>query len=164
MKPPIIQLIAITAAFITLSSCSSMEDAVILNPSISNLGDTGCLSHRGADNVNSRGEIKNGSFEMIFEGQVARCKFTSLEYPCDYGRVNIMITYNDGIMTIIEYPDSDTADCLCETDASFTIENIPQNDFTLKIYHGDSQGNYDNTSPKYEGQIKICNDKLLIRY
>lgn len=38
MKPPIIQLIAITAAFITLSSCSSMEDAVILNPSISNLG------------------------------------------------------------------------------------------------------------------------------
>lgn len=163
MKHLIIQLIAILAS-ITLSSCSSMEDVAIQNPYISNLGNTGCLSHWDTDIAESRGEINNGTFEMIFEEKVAKCKFTSLEYPCDYEQVNVKITYNEGIMIIIEYPSSDKADCRCEIDASFTIENVPQNDFILRIYHGDTQGNYNNTALKYEGRINQTDCKILIPY
>ena len=125
MKHLIIQLVAIYLASIALSSCSSMEEATIQNPYISNLGNTGCLSHWDTDNAESRSEVNNGMFEMIFDGEDAKCKFTSLEYPCDYEQVNVKITYNEGIMIIIEYPSSDKADCRCEIDASFYPELHP---------------------------------------
>ncbi len=163
MKHLIIQLIAILAS-IVLGSCSSMEDIAIQNPYISNLGNTGCMSHWDTDNAESRSEVNKGSFEMLFEEQVAKCKFTSLDYPCDYEQVNVKISYNNGIMTIIEYPSSDTADCRCEIDTSFTIENMPQNDFILKIYHGDTKGNYDNATPKYEGRANQTDGKIIIPY
>lgn len=164
MKHLIIQLVAIYLTSITLSSCSSMEDVALQNPYISNLENTGCQSHWDTDNAESRSEVNNSTFEMIFEEKVAQCKFISLEYPCDYGQVNVKITYNEGIMIIIEYPSSDKADCRCEIDASFTIENMPKNDLILKIYHGDTQGNYDSASPKYEGLINKTDCKILIPY
>lgn len=164
MKQLIIQLTAIILVSIVSSSCSSMEDAVIQNPYISNLENTGCISHWDTDNAESRSEVNKGSFEMLFEGQITRCKFTSLEYPCDYEQVNVKVTYNDGIITIIEYPSSDTADCRCNIDATFNIENMPQNDFILKIYHGNTEGNYDNTTPKYEGRINQTDSKIIIPY
>ena len=164
MKHSIFQLMAISFIFIALNSCSSMEDIAVQYPYISNLVNTDCLSHRDIDNTENRSENNNGTFEMIFEGQIAKCKFTSLDYPCDYGQVNVKITYNEGIMTIIEYPSYDGADCRCEIDASFTIENIPQNDFILKIYHGDTEGNYDNATPKYVGNVEVCNTKISVRY
>ena len=164
MKQLIIQLIAITLAPIVSNSCSSTEDAVIQNPYISNLGNTGCISHWDTDNAESRSEVNKCSFEMLFEGQVSRCKFTSLVYPCDYEQVNVKVTYTDGTMTIVEYPSSDTADCRCEIDANFTIENMPQNIFILKIYHGDTNGNYNKTTPKYEGRINPADGKIRILY
>lgn len=164
MKQLIIQLIAIILVSIVSSSCSSMEDVVIQNPYISNLENTGCISHWDTDNAESRSEVNKGSFEMLFEGQITRCKFTSLEYPCDYEQVNVKVTYNDGTITIIEYPSSDTADCRCNIDATFNIENMPQNDFILKIYHGNIEGNYDNTTPKYEGIINQTDGKIIIPY
>lgn len=141
-----------------------MEDIAIQNPYISNLGNTGCLSHWNADNAESRREVNQGSFEMLFEGQIAKCKFTSLDYPCDYEQVNVKIAYNEEVMTIIEYPNSDKADCRCEIDASFTIENMPQNDFILKIYHGDTEGNYDVDNPRYVGYVNISNNKISFQY
>ncbi len=164
MKQLIIQLIAITLASVVSSSCSSTEDAVIQNPYISNLGNTGCISHWDTDNAESRSEVNKCSFEMLFEGQVTRCKFTSLVYPCDYEQVNVKVTYTDGTMTIVEYPSSDTADCRCEIDANFTIENMPQNIFILKIYNGDTNGNYNKTTPKYEGRINPADGKIRILY
>lgn len=164
MKHLTIQQIVITLASIASSSCSSMEDAVIQNPYISNLANTGCISHWDSVNTESRSDDNNGSFEMLFEGQLSRCKFTSLEYPCDYEQVNVKVSYNDGTMKIVEYPSSDTADCRCNIDASFTIENMPQHDFILKIYHGDTEGKYDNETPKYVGRINPIKSKIIIAY
>lgn len=164
MKHLTIQLTVITVASVVSSSCSSTEDAVIQNPYISNLGNTGCISHWDTDNAESRSEVNKCSFEMLFEGQVTRCKFTSLVYPCDYEQVNVKVTYTDGTMTIVEYPSSDTADCRCEIDVNFTIENMPQNIFILKIYHGDTNGNYNKTTPKYEGRINPADGKIRIPY
>lgn len=164
MKHLTIQLTVITLTSIVLSSCSSTEDTVIQNPYISNLRNTGCISHCDTDNTESRREDNNGSFVMLFERQLSRCKFSSLEYPCDYERVNVKVTYNEGTLTIVEYPSSDAADCRCNIDVSFTIENMPQNDFILKIYHGDTKGNYDNANPKYEGRINPAEGKIMIPY
>ena len=164
MKHILLQYIAIILVSIALNSCSSMEDVALQNPYISHLVNTGCLSHWDTDNAESRSEVTKGSFEMLFEEQVAKCKFSSLDYPCDYKQVNVKITYNNRTMTIIEYPSSDTADCRCEIDASFTIENIPQNEFILKIYHGNTKGNFDNETPRFEGVVNKTDGKIIIPY
>ena len=164
MKHPILQLMPISFIFIALNSCSSMEDIAVQYPYISNLINTDCLSHRDIEDTENRSENNNGTFEMIFEGQIAKCKFTSLDYPCDYEQVNVKIAYNEGGMILIEYPTADKADCRCEIDASFIIENISQNDFILKIYHGDTHGNYNIDNLKYEGRINQTEGKIVIPY
>lgn len=78
--------------------------------------------------------------------------------------MNVKIAYNEGGIILIEYPTSDKSDCRCEIDASFTIENIPQNDFILKIYHGDTHGNYNIDNLKYEGRINQTDGKIVIPY
>lgn len=164
MKSLIIRLLTISLFSIALGSCSSMEDIISGYPNISNLSNTDCLSHFDMDNEESRSDLGKGTFEMIFDGDVAKCKFTSLEYPCDYERVNIKIIYDEGTMTIVEYPSSDTADCRCEVDASFIIRNIPENDFILKIYHGNTDGNYSNASLKYKGLVNQTDGSITILY
>ena len=164
MKHLTIQLIVITLTSIASSSCSSMEDAVIQNPYISNLANTGCISHWDSVNTESRSEVRKGSFEMFFDGQTAECRFISLDYPCDFWKVNVRTIYSTGTLMIIEYSTFDEASCRCKVDASFTIENIPQNEFVLKIYHGDTNGNYNKTTPKYEGRINPAEGKIMIPY
>ena len=77
------------------------------------------------------------------------CRFNSLQYPCDFGKVNINVSYSNKTLTIVEFPSSDQADCLCEVDASFVIENLPDVDFIIKVYHGDTFGNYNADKPKF---------------
>lgn len=89
MKYLTIKLIVITLASIASTSCSSMEDTVIQNPLISNLANTGCISHWDSVNTESRSEVRKGSFEMFFDGQAAECRFISLDYPCDFWKVNV---------------------------------------------------------------------------
>ena len=109
-------------------------------------------------------EVRKGSFEMFFDGQTAECRFISLDYPCDFWKVNVRTIYSTGTLMIIEYSTFDEAACRCKVDASFTIENIPQNEFVLKIYHGDTNGNYNKTTPKYEGRINPAEGKIMIPY
>ena len=162
----LIKLSFVTAFLIfMLSSCSSVEDVVSQRPYLSQLSNTECLNHKDIDfTQNSRSENCNGSFEMIFVDDVAKCKFNTLEYTCDFWKVNVNVSFNDGVLTIVEYPSFDNATCLCEIDASFLIEKIPQQDFILKIYHGDTNGNYNKTTPKYVGRINPAEGKIMIPY
>lgn len=113
-------LISILLIF-TLSSCSSAEDIALQHPYLSQLNNTECLNSKDIDFSQSRSEDSNGSFEMVFDGNTAKCKFTSLEYPCDFEKVNVNVFYSEGVLTIVEYPSSDKVDCRCEIDASFLI-------------------------------------------
>lgn len=147
-----------------LSSCSSVEDITLQHPYLSQLTNTECLNSKDIDYSQSRSDDSNGSFEMVFEGNTAKCKFTSLEYPCDFEKVNVNVFYSEGVLTIVEYPSSDKADCRCEISASFLIENVPQLDFILKIYHGDTTGRFNPDKPLYEGEISLSDGKITFPY
>lgn len=162
MKHLITLPVSAIAAIMVLASCTSTEDTPPAAPRLSSLNNTECLGF-SPQSRSDNGYI--GSFEMILDGSAARCKFTSLLYPCDFGKVNVSVDYSDGILTIVEYPSSDFADCLCETNASFTIEDIPQNDFVLKIYRGAaSSGTYYEEYPMYTGKFSIREGALTIPY
>lgn len=149
---------------LALASCSASEDVTFKYPYLSMLSNTECLNVIDAESAQSRAENGNGYFEMVLEGTTAKCKFISLDYPCDFEKVNVNVTYNKGTLSIVEYPSSDKADCRCETNAAFSIKNIPEEDFILKIYHGDTTGNFIEETPKYTGRFNIMNGSITIPY
>jgi len=135
----------------TLSSCTSVEDVAHGYPYVSEIEHTGCLAHMVDDATDGdRGK--------------ARCRFTSLDYPCDFGMVNVRVTYDCGVLTVVEYPSHDNADCRCETEASFIIENVPEGDLMLRIYHGDTSGRYDVGTPGYSGRIEFAGGRMSVPY
>lgn len=144
----------------TLSSCTSVEDVAHGYPYVSELEHTGCLTHM----VDVATDGDRGRFEMIKDGGKARCRFTSLDYPCDFGMVNVRVTYDSGVLTVVEYPSHDNADCRCETEASFVIENVPEGDLMLRIYHGDTSGRYDVGTPGYSGRIEFAGGRMSVPY
>lgn len=157
-------IIALIATSNVLGSCSSAEETILKQPYLSQLNNTECISHTRTEAFLRRADESKCTFEMIFEGSVAKCKFTALDYPCDFGKVNINVSYEDGVLTIVEFPSSDEADCRCETDATFTIINAPEKDFILKIYHGDTTGKYNKDSPRYSGTINVKDHSINIPY
>ncbi len=153
-------------------SCSSMEEITSKYPTINNLKNTECKTHE-LEIVNSDASESDSYFEhgtiQIWCGDIPMkviCRFNSLQYPCDFGKVNVQVSYSDKTLTIVEFPSSDQADCLCEVDASFVIENLPDEDFIIKVYHGDTFGYYNADKPKFVGNTKsiVSGEKLEYSY
>lgn len=101
---------------------------------------------------------------MKITGNTAECVFKSLQYPCDFEKVNVEVSSNNRTIKVIEYPSSDLADCLCEVDATFNIEDLPGDSFILKIYRANTQGEYDPEKPTLEKVIEVNNCFLLFQY
>ncbi len=153
-------------------SCSSMEEITSKYPTINNLKNTECKTHE-LEIVNSDASEPDSDFEhgtiQIWCGDIPMkiiCRFNSLQYPCDFEKVNINVSYFNKTLTIVEFPSSDQADCLCEVDASFVIENLPDEDFIIKVYHGDIFGNYNADKPNFVGDTKsiASGEKLEYSY
>lgn len=156
-------------AAIALCSCSSTEDIVSPKiPFLTNVQNSDCLSH-DFSNIGSESRFdaewwRGGAFEMYLEGNHAKCKFYSLHYNCDYQRVNIKIIYQPGILSIVEYPSGDMADCICDVDATFTIEDVPEGPFLLKIYRAYINGEYDVDKPEFVGNVDLSDGGILVPY
>lgn len=157
----------LTTAFIAIS-CSSIDDLCVRYPTISSINNTECECPTllSAIILDSHDEIESDQciFSMTKDGSIAKCSFTALQYPCDFGQVNIDVTYENDIMTIVEYPSSDLADCRCKMDVSFFIENMPQHDFLLKIYRGNTHGQYDNHYPNCVKKISYSDAQVEFAY
>lgn len=164
-----------------MSSCSTVEDIVLpeepkpeekpelLGPKIAEIFSSGCLGTPDPDLIEAYGQDNDGgTFEMIIDEGSAKCKFSSLVYSCGQkaGVKVSYISYKDGVMTIVEYPLSEwEADCLCEIDVSFTIEDLPKEDFMLKIYRGKNvTGEYDELRPRYSSRVVIADGGIKIPY
>ena len=144
----------------------SSEEEESTNPFISQLSNSECKSHSSVPEIHSTrsDESVETTFEMTFEGSEAICTYTSLHYFCDYGKVNIMIDFKDDVLSIVEYPSGDIADCYCDVDASFTIKNIPDKEFTLKLFSADTSGNYREDCPVYSGVVDPHAGSIKISY
>lgn len=167
------KIIAIIMIIATISvSCSSVEELTSKYPSVNHLDNTGCKTHEleiaNSDASGFDADFEHGTIQ-IWCGDIPMkviCRFNSLQYPCDFGKVNINVSYSDKTLTIVEFPSSDQADCLCAVDASFVIENLPDEDFIIKVYHGDTFGNYNADKPNFIGDTKsiASGEKLEYSY
>lgn len=170
MKLQFIVFSVITSLIVVpLASCSSSEDLLACNPSITQLTSSGCLITNSGlnDRLDDEGADKlfcNTTFEMRITRNDAECSFKSLEYPCDFEKVNVEVFFEDKTLTIIEYPSSDMADCRCKVDANFNIKNIPSDSFELKIYHGNTNGEYNKNLPKLLEVVHVMNGSVIFPY
>lgn len=147
-------IIAVIAIAI-MESCSSTEDVVYSQPYLFNLHNTECLNALPDLTDASRASESGTSFIIDINGTTAKCQFLSLEYPCDFEKVNVKASFSDNVLTIVEYPSSDKADCICEVNASFIIKELPSTNFTLRIFRGDTSGNCHADRPEYEDSVNI---------
>ena len=68
-------------------------------------------------------------------------------------------------LSIVEYPSDEGVDCLCRTNAEFTINDIPDKDFTLKIYAGETAtGKYNAANPRYAGRVVVKDGGIKVAY
>ncbi len=153
---------ACVVALSALSSCSSAGDLILRYPYLSQLSNTECLNSRsdGNDDYYRR----RTTFEMNISDNTAKCSFKALYYPCDFEKVNVDISYADGILTIVEYPSSDMADCICEVDTSFNIEDLPGSKFLLKVYRGNTDGQYNKDYPILSEIIEVRDGVVIFPY
>lgn len=153
------------AAFMltVLSSCSSSESLSSHYPYLSHLSNSGCLNSRAIDDEeNNEGDAY---FEMKITGNTAECLIKSLKLSCGFGAVNVDVSFKDGIMIIVAYPASDVMmDCLCTVDTNFNIEELPEGSFVLKVYRGDSEGEYNKDYPLINEVIKVENGTVTLRF
>lgn len=168
MKKLQTHLIAAIAMTASLISCSSSENALSGPVYVSNVSDAGCLPNSMAksDAPESRG-WNDGSFEMTIEGSTAKCRFSDVYYNCAFSRVDVKASYADGVLTIIEQPvhESDLfADCVCSTDVTFDVENIPDEDFMLVIYSANWKGIYDEEHPALKQHISVADKSFRFPY
>ena len=157
---------AAVLAFV-FASCSSTD--LSKYPYLSNISDSGCLGNDDFDYPAVRSETDNPDipkhiFEMTWEGNEAKCKYYLPYYTCGL-QPNINVIYNDGVMTIIEFPTGMVIDCTCPQEVYFDIKDFPENDFILKIYRGKTKvndigeiegtGEYDEAHPLFDGLVEI---------
>lgn len=139
-----------------LSSCSSTEGLSSHYPYLSQLSNSKCLNSRALDDEESNDT--DAYFEMKITGNTAECLIKSLKLTCGFGLVNVDVSFNDGIMTIVVYPASGVMmDCLCEVDTNFKIEELPEGNFILKLYNGYGEGEYNKDYPMITEVIKVEN-------
>lgn len=162
MKMRLDLLYVAAVMLIAMNSCTSTEELTTTYPYLSQLRNSECLHSRANDDENTY--VSPTIFEIRILGRTAECSLKSLQYPCDFENVNVDVSYNDGVMTIIEYPSSDMADCICEVDASFKIEELPEESFQLEIYRGNTEGLYDKNYPMLSEIIKPVNGVYVFHY
>lgn len=148
-------------ALISLNSCSDTDEPAPV-PYLSQVQNTECLSS-GSRASEVEAHVST-TFEMRISSRTAECLFRSLSYPCDFGMVNVDLFFKDGVMTIVEYPSSDLANCLCKVDASFKINDLPKGSFILKIYRGNSKGEYNKDYPMLTEVIEVKKGTYIFPY
>lgn len=169
----IYKLLSIIMLLVCMSSCSTTEEFVKdetdseevnpIVPVIKNLLISECLGHPDIDFIEKYGTNDNDYFEMKIDGSVAKCKFAKMAAECSW-RLKVNASIKDNTLTIIAYcPNKHLADCECELESTFTIENIPEEDFRLKIYIGKRvTGEYDESRLFYDGKVVVADGALKV--
>lgn len=147
---------AVLAALLSMTSCASTE-AVQTPVYLDETSSTPCLPEgRSADKNRYTANLE---IDMAEDG--AHCRFMGLTYSCDFGKVNISATVEDSRIVIVEYPDSDMADCLCTTNADFVLKNLTPGRYQLILYTATPEGRYDENQPYFDELIHLTSTSRL---
>jgi hypothetical protein len=114
------------------ASCTKREQGI---PSvISNVTFTPCVQSDGAKHHN--GETFSGTVDLKFVNGGIQIMHRDFHVHCNFTTVNVNYTFVNGVLNITQSCDGDSR-CMCNTDVSYTINGISQNQVNVIFINGE---------------------------
>ena len=105
-----------------------------------------------------KGYLKSTWMRILLTDSGAECHFQNLTHVCDFSNIRVEVDIEGQDLSIREYAEYESeavADCYCQLDASFFIENLKEGVYNLSIYNSKST----SARPYYEGKLNLVEGK-----
>lgn len=107
------------------------EKSGLENARVSHVSFTECKSH--ANSMEEKGMSTPDTVSIRYEAGTVYVDHYHLGVNCAFDTVNVALTMNDDTIRILEYGTPDEANCICETNNSFQIDNVPHGTYTIIV-------------------------------
>ncbi|MDR1725606.1 MAG: hypothetical protein LBR28_04375 [Bacteroidales bacterium] len=157
-------LLAVT--FLVVVSCDNNENREREGSTqgISNLTFTTC-------NHNATNKDATEGINVQFSNTGIQITHNGLAVTCDFDTVIVSYTFDNGVLRITEQGEPNSANCICYTDVSYTINNISQNEVNVifvngvQVYCHNQQNTeddwlihrYGDSDTNYQNQVFVVN-------
>lgn len=108
----------------------------------------------------AKGYLKSTWVRILLTDSGAECHFQNLTHVCGYSNIRVEVDIEGQDLSIREYAEYESeavADCYCQLDASFFIEDLKEGVYNLSIYNSKST----SARPYYEGKLNLDEGKEI---
>jgi|GEM_PF-3235094 len=126
--------ILLSLVVLFVASCTKSESET----QVSNVNWTPCVQNL----LKSGGA--SGNVDVEFTSNGVQITFYNFEVPCDFSTVNVTHNLVNGVLNIKQQGFPDQANCICYTNASYTISGISQDDVNVIFINGEQIYCYNN--------------------
>lgn len=119
-------LLLATGCFIMLA-CDKPEE---MDVGISHIASTKCLPQSDAA---AKGITTPDTVSVRCSDGVIYVEHRHLMVNCGFETVNVTVTVDGNTIKVAEYGTPDDANCVCEINNSFQIDNVPQGTYTIVV-------------------------------
>lgn len=147
--------------FVQLLFACSTEENVMKSMEVSNVSNTSCKQPSNLRTTRATdGQITNSllAIESFSNGSL-KCRIEDLEGSCDMDKINVSGSLSNGKISVVLYKNKETyADCLCNYDVSFSLDNLVSGKYQIEIYTAKSLQDVSLNNLRYKGTVNLSNN------
>lgn len=124
----------ITVLAFSMAACEKNEKATtdLANLKVSNIVSSDCLLHNESNN-NTKGLYNPDSMTVSYNNGTIYITHYNATVNCGFEKVNVHATISGDTIKITERSYPDDANCLCEIENSFEINNVPHGTYVILL-------------------------------
>lgn len=126
----------LAAMTLAMTACEKTNTTVEPNFAVSNIEFSDCLQHQ--DSRGAKGMYNPDSISINYHNGTVYITHYNLTVNCGFKRVYVDIDVYSDTIRILESGYPVNADCMCDIDNSFEINNVPSGLYTVIIENWDS--------------------------
>lgn len=113
-----------------LSACGK-QDGLIKNIDVSQVAPSNCKTYY--ERLASKGVETNDSIDVRYDNGVVYVKHHNLAVNCGFKEVVVSVSVSGDTIRVTETGVPENANCVCEIDNSFQINNVPHGTYVLVV-------------------------------
>ena len=110
----------------------------------------------------AKGYLKSTWMRILLTDSGAECYFQNLTHVCSFSNIRVEVDIEEQNLSIREYAEYENeeimADCYCQLDESFFIEDFKEGVYNILIYNSKSA----SAQPYYEGTLNLVGGKEMM--
>lgn len=122
------QLIFVSVAAAMLWVCACEREMPTSQNIVSDMSHTGCMHHT---DLLAKGFFRSDSVEIGVHGSSLFVTHYNIGVPCDFTKIDVHVSFAGDTIYVDEASDGGEANCLCEADDSFHINNLRPGMYTI---------------------------------